>query len=325
MREANLRAAATMPPVPPDAGGEMVWRRSRTRGWAKAPDANASGGVPTFSAASGQMCGHGARAPFAHPTKRRWYKCPGCLHRPSQHSPCDIRTLLAHRSSRFTSSSHAEARYPDKAGRIVLPFADGRCREITERIVGGKTRRTSSESVQRESAGSRRHRAARTAHAAPNDAYAGAVLSNGQPRSGSCSKKAAGDPLKDFERFQSGLFDSCLNGRYLDYKTLGDFIAAAKAKRRAEVGDQNVANPNLSAELSRPRLEIDFTIIPFGELRRPQILAGRRYCAWDRQLLRDEWQSADGSCGGRRRIEEVGSQAGLAPCRESGVAGRSGF
>src|SRR5882724_2958132 len=134
--------------------------------------------------------------------------------------------------------AHAQAAYPDRPVRIVLPFAGG----------GGIN-------------------AARTVIASPPDGYTLALLSNGTAVSVSLFKKLPFDPLKDFTPISSlGFFDFIFTtAANSELKTLADFIAAAKAKPGAlNVGTINIGSTqNLSAELFKTATGIDFTIIPY--------------------------------------------------------------
>ena len=110
--------------------------------------------------------------------------------------------------------------------------------------------------------------AARTVIASPPDGHTLALLSNGTAVSVSLFKKLPFDPLKDFEPISSlGFFDFIFaTGADSEFKTLGDFIAAAKAKPGAlNVGTINVGSTqNLSAELFKTAAGIDFAIVPIG-------------------------------------------------------------
>ena len=66
----------------------------------------------------------------------------------------------------------------------------------------------------------------------PPDGYTLALLSNGTAISVSLFKKLPFDPLKDFVPISSlGFFDFIFTTSATSpYKTIGDFIAAAKAK-----------------------------------------------------------------------------------------------
>ena len=102
--------------------------------------------------------------------------------------------------------------------------------------------------------------------AAP-DGYTLVLLTNGTAISVSLFQKLPYDPVKDFVPISSlGFFDFIFaTSASSDFKTLADFIAAAKAKPGAlNVGTINIGSTqNLSAELFKTAANIDFTIIPY--------------------------------------------------------------
>jgi tripartite-type tricarboxylate transporter receptor subunit TctC len=171
----------------------------------------------------------------------------------------------------FAASPHqasAEAHYPDKAVRIVLPFAAGGVADTTMRIIaerlGDKLRQRFYIENQPGAGGIA---AARTVISSAPDGYTLALLSNGTAISVSLFGKLPFDPLRDFEPISSlGFFDFIFaTGARSEFKTLGDFIAAAKAKPGAlNVGTINIGSTqNLSAELFKTAAGIDFTIVPY--------------------------------------------------------------
>src|SRR5450432_4739955 len=174
-------------------------------------------------------------------------------------------TVLAALSA---SQAHAQAKYPDKAVRIVLPFAAGGVADTTARIIAEKLGdRLGQRFYVENQAGAGGIAAARTVISSPPDGYTLALLSNGTAVSVSLFKKLPFDPLKDFAPISSlGFFDFILStGANSPFKTLGDFIAAAKATPGAlNVGTINVGSTqNLSAELFKTAAGIDFIIVPF--------------------------------------------------------------
>src|SRR5450755_935956 len=103
----------------------------------------------------------------------------------------------------------AEARYPDKAVRIVLPFAAGGVADITARIVaerlGGKL---GGRFYVENQPGAGGIAAARTVISGPPDGLTLALLSNGTAISVSLFNNLPYDPLKDFAPVSSlGFFD----------------------------------------------------------------------------------------------------------------------
>jgi tripartite-type tricarboxylate transporter receptor subunit TctC len=223
----------------------------------------------------------------------------------------------------------AEIRYPDKAVRIVLPFAAGGVADITARIVAEKLGdRLGQRFYVENQPGAGGIAAARTVISSPPDGHTLALLSNGTAVSVSLFKKLPFDPLKDLEPVSSlGFFDFVFStGANSQFKTLGDFIAAAKAKPGAlNVGTINIGSTqNLSAELFKTAAGIDFTIIPFRGTPEAQIslLQG------DIALVIDSYSSMKGNLadGKLRTLASSGSKRSeatpdLVTVQESGVAG----
>jgi tripartite-type tricarboxylate transporter receptor subunit TctC len=93
------------------------------------------------------------------------------------------------------------------------------------------------------------------------------LLSNGTAISVSLFSRLPYDPLKDFSPISSlGTFDFVFaTNAESQFKTLADFIAAAKAKPGTlNVGTINIGSTqNLSAELFKTAAGIDFTIVPY--------------------------------------------------------------
>jgi tripartite-type tricarboxylate transporter receptor subunit TctC len=162
----------------------------------------------------------------------------------------------------------AEASYPNRPVRIVLPLAAGGVGDTTARIIAEKLSDKLGQRFYVENQpGAGGIAAARTVISSPPDGYTLALLTNGTAISVSLFAKLPYDPLKDFAPISSlGFFDFIFcTGAATDFKTLADFIAAAKAKPGAlNVGTINIGSTqNLSAELFKTAANIDFTIIPF--------------------------------------------------------------
>jgi tripartite-type tricarboxylate transporter receptor subunit TctC len=229
----------------------------------------------------------------------------------SQHQPC------------------AAANYPDKAVRIVLPFAAGGVADITARIIAEKLGdRLGQRFYVENQPGAGGIAAARTVISSPPDGHTLALLSNGTAISVSLFKKLPFDPLRDFEPVSSlGFFDFVFcTGAGSEFKTLGDFIAAAKAKPGAlNVGTINIGSTqNLSAELFKTAAGIDFTIIPFRATPEAQI----SLMQGDIALLIDSYSSMKGNLADKkfRALASSGAVRSeatpeVATLQESGVAG----
>jgi tripartite-type tricarboxylate transporter receptor subunit TctC len=239
------------------------------------------------------------------------------------------RTALALAALAVLHQAGAEARYPEKAVRIVLPFAAGGVADVTARIIAEKLGdRLGQRFYVENQPGAGGIAAARTVISSPPDGHTLALLSNGTAVSVSLFKKLPFDPLKDFEPVSSlGFFDFVFStGATSELKTLGDFIAAAKARPGAlNVGTINIGSTqNLSAELFKTAAGIDFTIIPFRGTPEAQIslLQG------DIALVIDSYSSMKGNLadGKLRALASSGSKRSeatpeLATVQESGVAG----
>jgi tripartite-type tricarboxylate transporter receptor subunit TctC len=230
--------------------------------------------------------------------------------------------------SALAVSAHADAKYPDKPVRIVLPFAAGGVADITARIIAEKlTDRLGQRFYIENQAGAGGIAAARTVISSSPDGYTLALLSNGTAVSVSLFQKLPFDPLKDFEPISSlGFFDFIFStGADSQYKTLGDFIAAAKAKPGAlNVGTINIGSTqNLSAELFKTAAGIDFTIVPYRGT--PEILVS--LLQGNVALMIDSFSSMKGNLADKkiRALASSGavrseSTPDLATAHESGVA-----
>jgi tripartite-type tricarboxylate transporter receptor subunit TctC len=233
--------------------------------------------------------------------------------------------------SALAASQHpasAEVNYPDKSVRIVLPFAAGGVADTTARIIAEKLGDKLGQRFYVENqAGAGGIAAARTVISSAPDGYTLALLSNGTAVSVSLFKKLPFDPLRDFEPISSlGFFDFVFaTGANSEFKTLADFIAAAKAKPGAlNVGTINIGSTqNLSAELFKTSAGIDFTIIPHRGTPEVQIslLQG------DIALMIDSYASMKGNLDDKkfRALASSGpvrsqSAPDIATVQESGVA-----
>ena len=227
------------------------------------------------------------------------------------------------------SEAHAGPSYPVRAVRIVLPFSAGGIADTTARIVAEKLGDKLGQRFYVENQpGAGGIAAARTVISSPPDGHTLALLSNGTSVSVSLFKNLPFDPLKDFTPISSlGFFDFIFaTGAGSEFKTLGDFIAAAKAKPGAlNVGTINVGSTqNLSAELFKTLAGIDFTIIPFRGT--PEVMVSQ--LQGDIALMVDGYSSMKGNLadGKLRALASSGpvrseSTPDIATVQEGGVAG----
>jgi tripartite-type tricarboxylate transporter receptor subunit TctC len=243
----------------------------------------------------------------------------------------DIVCLTAFALSALAASqpqAHAATSYPDRAVRIVVPFAAGGVADITARIVAGKLGgRLGQRFYVENQAGAGGIAAARTVISSPPDGHTLALLSNGTAISVSLFAKLPFDPLRDFEPISSlGFFDFLFcTGANSEFKTIGDFIAAARAKPGAlNVGTINVGSTqNLSAELFKTAAGIDFTIVPYRATPEVEISLLQGNIA----LMIDSYAATKGNLADRkfRALASSGpvrleSTPDIATLRESGVA-----
>ena len=237
------------------------------------------------------------------------------------------RTFLAALS--LLAAPAAQAAYPDKPVRIVLPFAPSGVADITARIVAEKLGdKLGQRFVVENQAGAGGITAARTVISSPPDGYTLALLSNGTAVSVSLFKKLPFDPLKDFAAISSlGTFDFIFaTSADAPYKTLADFVAAAKEKPGTlNVGTISVGSTqNLSAELFKTAAGVDFAIIPYRGT--PEIQVG--LLQGNVALMIDSYSSMKGNIasGKLRALASSGPKRSettpdIATVAEGGVAG----
>ncbi len=168
----------------------------------------------------------------------------------------------------MASPAASQGKFPDKPIRMILPFGAGGVADVTSRIVAEKLSDKLGQRVVVENMpGPGGIAAARAVLQAPADGHTLAILTNGTAVSVGLFKNLPFDPLKDFVPVSAmGYFDLLFvtNGSG-PYKTLGDFIKAAKEKP----GQLNVgtiaagSSQNLGAELFKSVSGLDFVIVPF--------------------------------------------------------------
>jgi tripartite-type tricarboxylate transporter receptor subunit TctC len=166
-----------------------------------------------------------------------------------------------------TLPASAQAKYPERPVRIVLPFGAGGVADVTTRLVAEKLgAKLGQQFVIENMPGAGGIAAARAVLQAPADGYTLALLSNGTAVSVGLFKSLPFDPLKDFAPVSSmGYFDLIFfTSAGGPYKTLGDFIKAAKEKPSAlNLGTIAAGSTqNLGAELFKTSAGIDIVIVP---------------------------------------------------------------
>src|SRR5688572_19529998 len=129
------------------------------------------------------------------------------------------------------SFAHAQAAYPNKPVRFILPFGAGGVADVTSRLVAEKLgERLGQRFVVENMPGAGGIAAARAALAGGTDGYTVALITNGNAISVPLFKSLPFDPVKDFAPISSiGTFD-CLFivNAGSPYKTLADWVKAAR-------------------------------------------------------------------------------------------------
>jgi tripartite-type tricarboxylate transporter receptor subunit TctC len=164
--------------------------------------------------------------------------------------------------------SGAQAAWPEKPIKIVLPFGAGGVADVTARIMADKLSQKLGQRVVIENMpGPGGINAARAVITAPPDGYTMALVTNGTAISVAAFKSLPFDPVKDFEPVSMvGTFDLVfvVNGQS-EYKTLEDFIKSAKAQPgKLNIGTIAVGGTqNLGAELFKSMADLNVQIVPY--------------------------------------------------------------
>jgi tripartite-type tricarboxylate transporter receptor subunit TctC len=162
----------------------------------------------------------------------------------------------------------AQAKWPEKPVKIVLPFGAGGVADVSARIMATKLEKILGQNVVIENMpGPGGINAARAVVSAPPDGYTLGLVTNGTAISVAAFNKLPFDPLTQFEMISTlGTFDLlfAVNAES-DYKTLGDFIKAAKAQPgKFNIGTIAVGGTqNLGAELLKILAGINVVIVPY--------------------------------------------------------------
>jgi tripartite-type tricarboxylate transporter receptor subunit TctC len=167
--------------------------------------------------------------------------------------------------------------YPTRPVKIVLPFGAGGVADVSSRIIADKLgERLGQRFLIENMPGAGGISAAKAVLAAPPDGYTLGLVTNGTAISAALFNELPFDPTVDFEMISTlGTFDLVFAvDAASPYKTLADFITAAKASPgKLNVGTVNVGGTqNLGAELFKSAAGIDVQIIPFRNS--PDIVVG---------------------------------------------------
>jgi tripartite-type tricarboxylate transporter receptor subunit TctC len=168
----------------------------------------------------------------------------------------------------FAPAQPARAAWPEKPVKIVLPFGAGGVADVTARILADRLeKKLGQRFVIENMPGPGGINAARAVTTAPPDGYTLGLVTNATAISVASFKKLPFDPVKDFDMI-SGLgqfnllFAVDVNSKY---KTLGDFIADAKANPgKLNIGSIVVGSTqDLGAELFKSMADVNVQIVTF--------------------------------------------------------------
>ncbi len=162
----------------------------------------------------------------------------------------------------------AQAKWPDHPVKIVLPFGAGGVADVTTRIMADKLEKLLGQRFVIENMpGPGGINAARAVTTAAPDGYTMGLVTNGTAISVAAFNHLPFDPVKEFAMVSTlGTFDLVLAvSAQSDYKTLGDFIKAAKAQPgKLNIGTIAVGGTqNLGAELFKSMTGLNVVIVPY--------------------------------------------------------------
>src|SRR5499427_6775269 len=162
----------------------------------------------------------------------------------------------------------AQAAWPEKPIKLVLPFGAGGVADVTARILADKLSQKLNQRVVVENMpGPGGIAAARAVITAPADGYTMAWVTNGAAISVATFQSLPFDPVKDFAMVSmAGTFDLVfVVNDQSEYKTLADFIKAAKDNPgKMNIGTIAVGSTqNLGAELFKSLTVLNIQIVPY--------------------------------------------------------------
>jgi putative tricarboxylic transport membrane protein len=162
----------------------------------------------------------------------------------------------------------AQAKWPEKPVKIILPFGAGGVADVTARIMADKLEKILGQRVVIENMpGPGGINAARAVVTSPPDGYTMGFVTNGTAISVAAFRNLPFNPVTQFDMVSGlGQFDLLFAvNADSEYKTLGDFIKAAQAKPgKLNIGTIAVGGTqNLGAELFRSLAKVEVVIVPY--------------------------------------------------------------
>ncbi|MGC2046818.1 MAG: tripartite tricarboxylate transporter substrate binding protein [Pseudolabrys sp.] len=168
----------------------------------------------------------------------------------------------------FAVAPAAQAAWPEKPIKFVLPFGAGGVADVTARILADKLSQKLNQRVVVENMpGPGGIAAARAVITSPPDGYTMAWVTNGTAISVATFQSLPFDPVKDFAMVSmAGTFDLVfVVNSQSEYKTLADFLKAAKTNP----GKLNIgtivagSTQNLGGELFKSLAGLNVQIVPY--------------------------------------------------------------
>jgi tripartite-type tricarboxylate transporter receptor subunit TctC len=177
-------------------------------------------------------------------------------------------SLVAGMGGSIWPSRAADAKYPERPVRVVVPFGTGSMADLTTRLIGEKLglklgQRFLVDNVPGPG-GTAAARAVLQAHA---DGYTVTMFTSSTAISVPLFKKLGFDPLREFVPISTVGFFDCVfvSNPASEFRTMNDFLKGAHDKPGTlNIGTISVGSAqNLSAELLKSMSGANFVIIPF--------------------------------------------------------------
>jgi tripartite-type tricarboxylate transporter receptor subunit TctC len=162
----------------------------------------------------------------------------------------------------------AQAKFPDRPVKIILPFGAGGVADVTVRIVADRLSDLLGQRFVIENMpGAGGIQAARAVLSAPPDGYTLGLVTSGTAISVATFNALPFDPARDFAMVSTlATFDLVFAVNDASpFKSVAEFIAAAKAEPgRLDIGTVSAGSTqNLGAELFKSMANIDVQIVPY--------------------------------------------------------------
>lgn len=164
--------------------------------------------------------------------------------------------------------SAAQAAWPDRPVKLILPFGAGGVADVTSRVMADRLgEKLGQRFVVENMPGPGGIQAARAVVTAAPDGYTIGLVTNGTAISVAAFNSLPFDPVKDFTMVSTlGMFDLVfVVNADSEFQTLGDFVSAAKAQPgKLNIGTIAVGGTqNLGAELFKSLAGINVQIVPY--------------------------------------------------------------